>query len=54
MKLAKFTVPFLAALMLVGLMAAPSAAQDTTAEWTWSSPSAVETEPWRFSFNGYG
>ena len=54
MKLAKFTVPFLAALMLVGTTATPCAAQETTALWTWSSPSAIETEPWRFSVNGYG
>ncbi len=54
MKLANYAISFLAALMLVGPMATPCAAQDTTIDWTWSSPSAVETEPWRFNLNGYG
>jgi hypothetical protein len=54
MKLANYAISFLAALMLVGPMATPCAAQDTTVDWTWSSPSAVETEPWRFNLNVYG
>jgi hypothetical protein len=54
MKLANYAISLLAALMLVGPMATPCAAQDTTVDWTWSSPSAVETEPWRFNLNVYG
>jgi hypothetical protein len=54
MKLAKFSIPILAALMLVGTTAAPSAAEDLTAEWEWSSLSATKTDPWRFSVNVYG
>jgi hypothetical protein len=54
MKLAHYAISLLAALMLVGPMATPCAAQDTTVDWTWSSPSAVETEPWRFNLNVYG
>ncbi len=54
MKLANYVISLLAAAMLVGPMATPCAAQDTTADWTWSSPSAVETDPWRFNLNGYG
>ena len=54
MKLATLAAPFLATLMFVGATATPSAAEETTALWEWSSPSAVETDPWRFNVNLYG
>ncbi len=54
MKLATLAVPFLAALMLVGATATPSAAQETAAHWEWSSLSAVKTDPWRFNVDLYG
>jgi hypothetical protein len=50
---AKFALLFLAGLLLVPMTAA-SAAEDMTAEWEWSSPLSAGTEPWRFSFIGYG
>ena len=53
MRFAKFTASFLAALMLVGATATPSAAQETAPLWDWSSPSAVKTDPWRFNVNLY-
>jgi hypothetical protein len=44
MKLAKFPIPILAALMLVGTMVTQSAAEEQTAEWEWFSLSATNAD----------
>ncbi len=49
----KRTIIVLLGLLHVGPLAASSLAQETTPKFEWSSLSAIETGPWRFSGNVY-